>query len=177
MPLLWKKGYVFPNYTSSSCPVESGPRRSVRDCIIRTLMTKIWFLSFSCCEYFKTGRSCAADSRHYRFSVCQNRCSKPSNAYTSKALGCDGGDLWSDAVSQRYSSIVGAPVPFLCHCTPLPEETSPWSVGTHSRWRQFCIQQSPKSAGCAPGGSWLLSLLQRAETCSLCCTGRCAWWG
>lgn len=131
MPLLWKKGYVFPNYTSSSCPIELGPHKSVRDCIIRTPMTKIWFLSFSCCEYFKTGRSCAAESWHYRFSVCQSRCSKPSNACTSKGLGCDGG-TFGLTQCQRYNSIVGAPVPFLWHYTCLPEETSHWSGGTHT---------------------------------------------
>lgn len=63
-------------------------------------------------------------------------------------------DVWSDAVSQRHNSIVEAPVPFLWQYTPLlPEETSHWSVGRHSRWRQFYIQPNPVGVGDASGGS------------------------
>lgn len=74
LSVLKKKVTFFQAIFSSSCPIELRPHESVRDCIIRTLMTKIWFLFFPCCQYFKTESSCAVNSWHYRFSVCQSRC-------------------------------------------------------------------------------------------------------
>lgn len=170
MPLLWKKSYVFPSYTFSSCPVELGPHKSVRNCIIRILMTKIWFLSSSCCEYFKTESSCAADSWHCRFSVCQNKCTLNLPMYTEvKVWDVMGGLLlWCSVKEMQEHCWSSCSFPLTLH--PLPEETSHWSVGSTADGGNSASSKTQRVQVMLQEGPWLLSFLQWAETCSLCCS-------